>query len=307
MARYSQSAVARRPRFPAPAFVLRALLVGAALLLAQALPAQILEMRFLDVGQGDAILLRSIGKVALIDAGRSPGITARLDALGVDTVDLLLVSHNHADHLGGVPAVLQRFPVRYYLDNGVPAPTQVYREAIRLVEKLGITYLRPTARTIRLGDARLRILPLSLEGDPADQNNSSVGVVVECGLFKALLTGDSEVAELSAWLALIDVPNVDVLKAGHHGSDNGLTPEWLERTAPAVVVINVGRDNAYGHPQPWALEQYRATGAEIYRTDRDGDVIVLVCADGTHMVATEANDDVPADPCPEPPLPKRGP
>lgn len=230
---------------------LGALLV-ALCLATRGLQAQGLELRFLDVGQGDAILVRSDRKVALVDAGRSPDIVNRLNDLGVDTIDFLLVSHNHADHIGGVPALLQNFPVRHYLDNGVPASGDVYRQAIKLVEELGITYLEATARTISLGSATLRILPLSLEGDPTDQNNSSVGVMVEYGTFRALLTGDSEVAELSAWLALESLPEVDVLKAGHHGSDNGLTPEWLERTAPDVVVVSVGSGNAYGHPQPVA-------------------------------------------------------
>jgi beta-lactamase superfamily II metal-dependent hydrolase len=280
----------------------------AALCVGEGLRGQSLELRFLDVGQGDAIFMRSGGKVALVDAGRSDAIVARLDALGVDTIDLLIVSHNHADHLGGVPAVLRRFPVRFYLDNGVPASTDVSREALYVVEGLGITYLTDTARTIRLGDATLRILGSPwLEPDPDDQNNASVGVVVEQGTFKALLTGDSQVPELGAWLAQINIPDVDVLKAGHHGSDNGLTPDWLERTSPEVVVISVGRDNAYGHPHPWALDEYRATGAAIFRTDRDGEVIVLVCADGRYSVATQAKRDEPALPCPEAPLHKRGP
>jgi beta-lactamase superfamily II metal-dependent hydrolase len=177
-----------------------------------------------------------------------------------------------------------------------------------LVERLGITYLQATSRTVGLGEATLQVLSLPwLEGDPADQNNSSVGIVLEYGTFKALLTGDSEVAELSAWLALESLPDVDVLKAGHHGSDNGLTPEWLQRTAPDVVVISVGRGNAYGHPHAWALEQYRLTGAKIYRTDVDGEVVVLVCSDGRYVVATEEEGDQPANPCvSEEPLRKRG-
>jgi beta-lactamase superfamily II metal-dependent hydrolase len=275
--------------------------------LAGGLRGQGLELRFLDVGQGDAVFIRSGGKVALMDAGRSGDVVlSRLASLGVDTIDLLIVSHNHADHIGGVPTLLQRLPIRFYLDNGVPAATDAYRQAIGLVDALGVTYLDATSRMIRLGGATLSILSLPLEGDPADQNNSSVGVVVELGMFKALLTGDSEVAELSAWLALIDVPDVDVLKAGHHGSDNGLTPEWLEATAPEVVVITAGGNNAYGHPQPWALEQYRATGAAIHRTDRDGEVIILVCADGTYVVATDATGGEAANPCPDAPFRKRG-
>ncbi len=232
-----------------------------------------------------------------MDAGRSPDVIYLLDSLGVDTIDLLLVSHNHADHIGGVPAVLSTFPVRFYLDNGVPASIYAYQEALDLVERLGITYLRPTARIITLGKATLRILPLSLEGDPTDQNNSSVGVLVQCDSFKALLTGDSEVAELSAWLEMESLPKVDVFKAGHHGSGNGMTPDWLEHIRPDVVVISVGAWNAYGQPDPWALAQYRRVGADVYRTDQDGEVDILVCSDGSYFVRTELESAESVESC----------
>ena len=117
--------------------------------------------------------------------------------------------------------MLQSFPVRFYMDNGVPARTNAYREASRLVEQLGITYLDATARTITLGDAKLTILGLPLERDPTDQNNTSVGVVVEYGTFKALLTGDSQVAELMAGRVLEKTPEADlgISVTGHLGPD----------------------------------------------------------------------------------------
>jgi hypothetical protein len=193
--------------------------------LASGLRAQGLELRFLDVGQGDAVFIRSGGKVALMDAGRSGDVVlSLLRNLGVDTIDLLSSAT--------ITPITWWWPCSAHgpsADNGVPVRTGVYRWTTRLVEHFGITYLNATSRTITLGDAKLRILSLPLEGDPTDQNNASVGVVVEFGTFRALLTGDSEVAELSAWLALIDVPDVDVLKAGHHGSDNGLTPGGSKR------------------------------------------------------------------------------
>ncbi len=118
-----------------------------------------------------------------------------------------------------------------------------------------------------------------------EENNASVGVLVEHGEFRALLTGDSEQDELNHFLEL-GVPDVTVLKAAHHGSRNGVTPRWVDVTRPEVVVISVGRDNAYGHPHPWALRYYEAVASEIYRTDRDGQVTVRGYRDGRYEVST---------------------
>src|SRR5260370_24238380 len=105
------------------------------LLLALPLRAQQLELRFLDVGQGDAILIREGGKTALVDAGHSATILSRLQVLGVNTIDLVVASHNHADHIGGMAAVLRGEKVSYYLDNGWRHTTATYQRTIAAVER----------------------------------------------------------------------------------------------------------------------------------------------------------------------------
>jgi len=107
--------------------ILRLVLLALLYLNGSRLAAQDLELRFLNVGQGDAALIRHDGRTALIDAGRSDDIVAKLWALGVDTINLLIASHNHADHIGGADAVLRSFPVLNYMDNGLPHTTQTYR------------------------------------------------------------------------------------------------------------------------------------------------------------------------------------
>jgi len=255
----------------------------ALLLVGQPLVGQNLELRFLDVGQGDAILIRNQGKSVLVDAGPSRAILPRLQVLGVTALDLLIASHNHADHLGGMAAVLSGLPVRFYMDNGVPTTSQIYARVLSLVESRKVAYLRATARTITVGDATLRIMPPPAELQ-RDQNNSSIGVEVRRGRFRALLTGDSQQPELSAWLASDSIEVVDALKAPHHGSRPGVMPGWLARTRPKVIVISVGKGNAYGHPDPWALRYYEANGRHVYRTDRDGDVVLQVAPDGGYEV-----------------------
>ena len=117
------------------------------------LTAQQLELRFFNVGQADAILVREGGKTALIDAGSGAGILTQLQALRVDTLDLLVASHNHSDHIGGMTSVLGNTIVRFYLDNGVPHTTGTYQRTIQAVTASGAQYLRTTARAITLGSA----------------------------------------------------------------------------------------------------------------------------------------------------------
>lgn len=253
--------------------------------------AAVLEIHFLDVGQGDAAVVRSGGRTALVDAGPSDRIVEQLRALGVDTIDLLVASHNHADHIGGADAVLDSFPVRHYLDNGVPAATRIQTRVLERVEREGATYLQPTRRSLALGSAWLRILPPPQGMPEDDQNNRSVGVVVEQGEFQALLTGDSEVEELGGWLAAERLPDVEVLKAAHHGSRNGVSPAWLSRTRPEVVVLSLAADNSYGHPHAAALRYYCAGGRRVYRTDRHGTVRVAVHPSGEYTVRAEREAD----------------
>src|SRR5438552_1549391 len=148
----------------------------AVVLLSLPLRAQQLELLFLDVGQGDAIVIRESGKTALVDSGRSANIMVQLQALGIDTIDLLVASHNHADHIGGMAAILSNTGVRYYLDNGVPHTTATYQRTIQAVAESGAQYLRAADRTITLGSVPLRVLP---PPPNRDQNNSSVGLLVQ--------------------------------------------------------------------------------------------------------------------------------
>lgn len=252
-------------------------------------PADSLWIVFLDVGQGDATLVRSPdGKTILVDAGPDSRIVHHLERLGIDRLDLVVASHAHADHIGGIAAVLREFPVRYFMDNGVPHTTRTYRDLMRGVERSNVIYLEATARTIELGAVRLSVLPPPSDGE--GQNDRSVGLIVEYGDFRALLPGDSEIRELKHFLS-IGIPQVAVLKAAHHGSRDAVTPAWLMATKPDVVVISCGRDNPYGHPHPWALRYYEAKAREVYRTDRDGQVSVQAAADGGFEVRTSAGEE----------------
>jgi competence protein ComEC len=244
-----------------------------------------LEVTFLDVGQGDATLVRtSEGRTALIDAG--PGDpTSQLRDLGVERLDLVIATHPHADHIGGMEAVLEAFPVGSYMDSGKPHTTETYLDLLRaLRDRPDIRYLDAVPRSLTLGSATLEVLPLP-PADEVDHNDRSVGIVLRFGRFTVFLSGDSERPLLSHFLDHAAVPDVTLLKAAHHGSRNGFTDAFLEAARPEVVVISVGA-NAYGHPDRESVTAYTGVAREVYRTDRDGSVTVLGYEDGSYAVRT---------------------
>jgi beta-lactamase superfamily II metal-dependent hydrolase len=264
-----------------PALLLTVVLWGCS----AATPAQIgqVELTFLDVGQGDAILIRSPeGQVALVDAGSTFPAEA-LRRHGVKSLDLVVASHPHADHIGGMAGVLRALPPRFYLDNGVPHTTSTYSLVMSFLQRSDITYLQATDRRLELGTVTLRILPPPTEAESL--NDQSVGIVVEYGDFRALLTGDAEATELEHFLRL-GMPDVAVLKASHHGARDGVSPAWLDATRPELVVVSCGRDNQYGHPDPEALALYQGAAQAVYRTDLHSDVTIRGARDGSYRVET---------------------
>lgn len=245
----------------------------------------VLRITFLDVGQGDAVLIQAPGgQVALIDAGPDD-IVATLRGFGVTAIDLAVATHPHADHIGGMAGVIETFPVSFYMDNGEPHTTQTYRRLLAALDaRPEITYLEASPRTLTLGEVEIDVLPLLPRGTTG-HNDRSVSLLVRFGEFRAFLSGDSEVRQLTHLVNQGAVREVALLKAPHHGSDNGFTWEFLNAARPRVVVISVGRNNGYGHPRPAALRAYEASGATVFRTDRDGHVTVRGRESGDYEVS----------------------
>ena len=256
---------------------MRTLLGLAALLLATTAHAGEVIVDFLDVGQGDGILVRGGGKTVLIDAGtRKAKVAEQLAALDVTSIDLAITSHPHADHMGGMEDVVRTLPVGLYIDNGMTHTTQTYQRLMLAIEELGIPYR--TGRTglnINMGDeASLRIL---LPGDTllrdtrSDLNSNSVVVVLTHGDMDFLFTGDAEMPT-EGLITRQDLPSIDVLKVAHHGSEHSSSTSFLRTVRPPIAVISAGEGNRYGHPDPEALERLHSAGALVYRTDQSGHI-----------------------------------
>jgi competence protein ComEC len=248
-------------------------------------PQSAVEIAFLNVGLGDAALITAPdGRRVLVDGGpRASGVAAYLRARGIDTLDLIVASHNHADHIGGLEEVFGAVGVRNYMENGVPSATQTYNRLVDVVAQSGAVVLRAGQRSIGLGELRLHVLPSP--AGAVSHNDRSIGLVVQLGDFYAMFTGDAEEEALAFWLEQ-PLPRMSVVKVAHHGARNGTTPDFVRTTNPTVAVISVGVRNQYGHPFPTVLNMWRATARYVLRTDQDGTITVIGGSDGSMLLST---------------------
>src|SRR5262245_13192798 len=255
----------------------------------QALGSKVASVEFLDVGQGDAILIRSPeGKTALVDAGPSSHVVRLLRDRGVTALDLAVVSHHYADHYGGLAAVRAAFPTRFSLATNSAHTTPQYLKLLERVRDQGIPLLAPTERPrkIDLGSVTLAVLPQPPE-DRDEENDNSIGLRVQYGSVAWLLTGDSQAGERTWWERHCPelVRDATVLKLAHHGSRNGTDSAWLRLVRPRLAVISVGASNSYGHPSPETIALVERAGIPLMRTDRDGSIATQ--SDGRRLIMGE--------------------
>lgn len=251
-----------------------------------------LEIHFIDVGQGDAVAIRTpADRWILVDAGpRDEGFDAGerrvlpfLRSRGAARVEALVLTHPHADHIGGAPAVLGALPVGRVIDPGLPAGTPWYLDALRAAEARRVPWSEAReGRTLALDGVVVEFLwprPGSLDF-VADANKISAVIRVRYGGFSALLTGDAGDEEEAAILGRHPELRAQLLKAGHHGSRTSTSAALLDAVRPGLVVVSAGRRNRYGHPAPETLRRLEARGIPVARTDREGTVSVRVPAGG---------------------------
>ncbi|MSP57069.1 MAG: MBL fold metallo-hydrolase [Myxococcales bacterium] len=246
-------------------------LIGAAL-------AGDLRVDVLDVGQGDSILIRTpANKVILIDAGESGGhVSEQLKREGVDHIDLVIATHPHADHIGGMQKVLHDYPVKLFVDNSLPHTTQTYEGVMAEIEARKIPYRAGVNGSVfNLDDgAKLEILfpnGAALTGTRSDLNANSVVTRLTHGSDCFLFTGDSEEPTERALLAQ-GLTQCNVLKVAHHGSLYSSTGAFLAVVKPTIALISAAAGNRYHHPDPATIERLRALGTAIYRTDESGQI-----------------------------------
>lgn len=275
-----------------PGGVLFALTASLAMTTLATLPDGRLHVIVMDVGQGDGILVMTpTGRSMLVDAGPDPDQTLRQLGAAMPwwrrSIDVLVLTHPHQDHVGGFPEVLRRFRVATILDSGRPYQNPTYDRFLELSRaEPGATYrLARAGQRIDLDQRTTFEIWYPSSADAArpllgaDINNASIVGLLQVGGFSALLTGDAKapVEELMARRSMLR--SIDVLKVGHHGSSSGTAPGFVAQVQPAAGLISVGAGNPYGHPAPITIRTLRAAGVQVLRTDLDG--AIAVETDGT--------------------------
>lgn len=253
------------------------------------------EVVAVDVGQGDAVALRSPrGRWVLIDAGppvdggaeRQP-VVAELRRRGVTRIETLVLTHPDLDHFGGAAAVLRTFEVGAVLDPGRAAAKEGFVEVLEVATELGIPWRAAEAgQRIDVDGLTLDVLhpPRPEAGEGAqDANDASVVLILRYGAFDALLTGDAPTLVERQVLAAVP-PGLEVLKVGHHGSRTSTDSLLLAASSPAIALVSAGRGNRYGHPHPDILGRLERAGSEIRRTDLEGTLRVVGRRDGSYRV-----------------------
>jgi competence protein ComEC len=251
-------------------------------------PPTSLTVTFLDVGQGDAAVVRTPdGATVLVDAGPDEReVAVDLAALGVERIDVAVASHAHSDHVEGFPAVLARFPVGLLLEPGCPGDSPSYDRFLRSVKDEGVPVRHPRGgQHFTVGRLRIEVLgPDRCSPGGSSPNDDSVVVRVSYGRASVLFPGDAEVAAQRDLLADDDPVVATVLKVPHHGGDTS-DEDFFDTADAAVAVVSTG-PNDYGHPVPSVLDALRANGMAVYRTDHAGEVTVTFAADGSPVVAS---------------------
>lgn len=255
-----------------------------------------LKAHFIDVGQGDATLIQysSGGKnyTILIDAGdwNSNNVVNYLNSQNVKHIDLLVGTHEHADHIGQMDKILNQFSVDEVWLTGNVTTSKTFERVIDAIEASDAGYYEPRAgETFNLGPLKIDVLhPSSLSGN---LNNDSISMKLTYGTTTFLFTGDTEKSGENAILNRGYNIKADILQLGHHGSSTSSTPSFIKAVNPEVAIYSAGKDNSYGHPHVEVVNLMLDSGIKLYGTDVHGTVIVTT--DGnSYSVKTNKNGTI---------------
>ena len=249
---------------------------------------ELLSVQFIDVGQADSTLISlSTGETMLIDAGESTSANSvfeELDERGIKDIDILVATHPHADHIGGMLSLLGRYDIGQVLMPDMTSDSKTYVKLLQAIKIESIPLVEAYAGyRFSFGSAVCTVVSPSAD-DNKDANNESVVIYLDFGDTDFLFTGDMEEWAEKRVLDSNYYVDADVLKVAHHGSSTGSSEAFLCAVTPHYAVISCGRSNDYGHPHAETLDRLEEAGAEIYRTDIQGDILFI--SDGSTLIAS---------------------
>ncbi len=263
----------------------------------------------LDVGQGDALVIRTPhGRTVLIDTGgkleRGPPVNGKspaersaerivlpyLQRAGITSIDALILTHPHGDHVGGTAGILRLMPVGWIADSGQRYGGHAYNDGLAEARRHRVPVIVPACHQ-RWVDDEVQLTFLTPCGPPFtdganDVNENSLVVLVQYGILRALFMGDAGFQSEERLLVQGVDLRADILKVGHHGSAYSSSPAFIEAVHPRFAIVSVGRHNLFGHPASSTLETLRRAGASIFRTDRCGAVAIAAGVAATPTISS---------------------
>ena len=248
-----------------------------------------MRVHFLDVGQGDSILIESPNDEYMLidggDKGSGDEIVAYLQQQGIDKLDYVVATHPDADHIGGLIDVLENVTIERWIDSGKAHTSQTYIEMLSLIDELDIDFtVAQTDDTIDF-DKDVQTQVVYADEHAADNNEASVVLKMTYGERSFLFTGDAGIKEEQKMMSS-DI-DADVLKAGHHGSNTSSSADFIEEVSPEITILSYGEGNKYGHPHAEVVEALEQENALIYATAQAGTIVVET--DGVNMSVIDAD------------------
>ncbi|MGE5405305.1 MAG: MBL fold metallo-hydrolase [Candidatus Saccharibacteria bacterium] len=255
--------------------------------------AELLKIHFIDVGQGDCVLVQMPGsRTMMVDAGESDhagSVIRYMNELGVRRIDYLIATHPHSDHIGALPRIIKSFNIGAVFMPKVVSSTPAYERLLLAIRDKNLKAAALRKGTFILNEPELKIECMSpASADYQELNDWSAVLRIEYGSKGFLLTGDAGRTAEHEMIKTGESLRADVIKISHHGSSDASSYAFLQRVRPEYAVIAVGKDNDYGHPHQQTLDSLESIGTRIYRTDRDGTVVISCDGQKISFVSQQA-------------------
>ncbi|ABS42587.1 ComEC/Rec2 family competence protein [Clostridium botulinum] len=244
-----------------------------------------LKVHYIDVGQGDSILVQTKDKNILIDAGTrksSDSLISYLKKQHIKKLDYVIATHPHEDHIGGMPKVIEEFEISNFYAPKKTANTKIFKDMILQLKKknLKINVAKKGISLDLSNNSSLDFLA-PVKDNYENTNDSSAVIKLTHGNTKFLFTGDAEKTSEKDILNSNEDLSSNVLKVGHHGSHSSSSKEFLDKINPKIAIISCGKNNDYGHPHKETMKELNKRNIEVYRTDIDGNIVLT--SDGENI------------------------
>jgi competence protein ComEC len=249
-----------------------------------------LKVHFIDVGQGDSILIEINGYTVLIDAGpnsSASNLKSYLDKSKVTNIDYIIATHPHEDHIGGMDEIIKAYSIGSFYAPKVTSDTNAFKAMVEELKKKGLKINVATKDlSLDLGNNVSFEILSPIEAKYEEVNNYSVVTKLTYKDTSFLFMGDAEnLVESQILRDKVDV-DADILKIGHHGSSSSTSSSFLKEVSPDFAIISLGKNNKYGHPHKETMEKLTDAKADVYRTDEDGTIVIT--SDGLNITKDQA-------------------